>query len=410
MQNQYNKPELLAPAGDLQRLKTAVQYGADAVYLGGKEFGMRAGAGNFSNEDLKAGIEYAHKHNVKVYVTCNTVPTNLDIEKIPAFFTFLQEVKADAAIVADMGVMAMAKEYAPDVDIHMSTQAGVVNYAAANELYKLGAKRVVLARELSLVQIRTIADNTPDDLEIEAFVHGAMCMSFSGRCLLSHYMTNRDANRGECAQPCRWSYHLMEEQRLGEYFPVFEDERGSFILNAKDMCMIEHVDKLVQAGITSFKIEGRAKANYYVAAVTNAYRMAMDLYLKDPENFQCPQWLSDEVRKVSHRHYNTGFYFGPPSDSQCYDSGGYIRTYTVVAEVEGYSNGYMDIVEKNKFLLGEEAELLEPGKPPEVFQIEEIVDENGNSLNEAIHAMQKLKVKFHREVPKGAIVRVPRDK
>lgn len=404
------KPEILSPAGDLERLKTAILYGADAVYLGGKEFGMRAGAGNFSNEELIEGVAYAHRHKARVYVTCNTVPTNMEIEAIPAFFQFLKEIEVDGIIVSDMGVLALAKEYAPGIDIHMSTQAGVVNHVAANELYKMGVRRVVLARELDLEQIRVIRDNTPQDLEIEAFVHGSMCMAFSGRCLLSHYMVNRDANRGECAQPCRWGYYLMEEKRPGEYHQIFEDEHGSYIMNAKDMCTIEHIHKLVEAGITSFKIEGRAKANYYVAVVTNAYRMAMDLYFEDPEHFVCPDWLKEEVNKVSHRHYNTGFYFGPPQDSQCYDSGGYIRNYTVIGEVQGWENGYMVMYEKNKFSKGEVAELVQPGEKPITFTIEEIIGEDGTNLEEAVHPMELLKVKFPKEVSFGAIVRVPRDK
>lgn len=265
-----NRPEVLAPVGDQERLIAAIQYGADAVYLGGKEFGMRAAPANFDREQLRQAVEYAHSKGVRVYLTCNTLPRNEEIERFPEYIQYVDSIGVDACIVSDIGVFAMVREYAPNMELHVSTQAGIVNYQTANAFYQMGAKRVVLARELSLEEIREIRQRTPEDLELEVFVHGAMCMSFSGRCLLSNYLADRDANRGECAQPCRWNYYLMEEKRPGQYFPVFEDEKGSYILNAKDMCMIEYIDQLIEAGVTSLKIEGRAKSAYYVSVITNA--------------------------------------------------------------------------------------------------------------------------------------------
>ena len=283
--------EVLSPAGDYERLISAINYGADAVYLGRKEFGMRASPLNFSYDELKSAVEEAHKRGVKVYLTCNTLPRNNEISKFQAFIEEAVDCKVDAVIVADLGVLSLVKKYAPGMEIHMSTQTGVVNYVTANELYNMGAKRVVLARELSLEEIAEIKAKVPNELDIEVFVHGAMCVSFSGRCLLSQYMVNRDANRGECAQPCRWGYHLMEEKRPNEFYPVYEDERGTYILNAKDLCMIDHIDKLVDVGVTSFKIEGRAKSAYYVSVITNAYRMAVDHYKANPDSFELPKWI-----------------------------------------------------------------------------------------------------------------------
>ena len=334
-----NELEVLAPAGDEERFTAALNYGADAVYLGRKQFGMRASPLNFDFEQLCKAVEAAHSKGVKVYLTCNTLPRN---NEIPLFEQFVKEAvdaKVDALIVADIGLLSLIKKYAPDMEIHISTQTGIVNYVTARELYNMGAKRVVLARELSLDEIAEIRAKTSSDLDIETFVHGAMCVSFSGRCLLSQYLVNRDANRGECAQPCRWGYHLMEEKRPNEFFPVFEDEKGTYILNSKDMCMIEHIDKLAKAGVTSLKIEGRAKSAYYVAVVTNAYRMAVDHYYKAPDNFVLPDWIRDEVYKVSHRKYCNGFFFGVPEESQYYENSGYIRNYDVVAVVESCENG-----------------------------------------------------------------------
>lgn len=400
------KPEVLAPAGDFERLVTAIKYGADAVYLAGKEFGMRAASTNFDNETLKKAVEYAHARGVKVYLTCNTLPRNEEVERFPEYVKFVEEIGVDACIANDIGVLSLIKKYAPNLEIHISTQAGIVNYQTANAFYEMGARRVVLARELSLEEIKEIRAKVPEDLEIEAFVHGAMCMSFSGRCLISNYILNRDANRGECAQPCRWGYHLVEEKRPGEYFPVYEDEKGTYILNAKDMCMIEYIDKLAEAGITSFKIEGRMKSTYYVAVVTNAYRMAVDEYLKDRENFKLSDWIKDEVYKVSHRRYSTGFYFDEPE--QYYENGGYLREYDVVAETLGYKDGYIDCIQKNKFLIGDEIEILMSLQKPIVMKVEKLLDENGNEIEDTRHANMRFKLKCDTPVCEGAFIRKQR--
>ena len=402
-----NKPEVLAPAGDYERFLSAIQYGADAVYLAGKEFGMRAAPTNFSNEELKKAVEYAHSRKVKVYVTCNTLPRNDEIERLPEYLRFLEEVGVDACIANDIGVLSLLKKYAPSMEIHISTQAGIVNYETCNAFYEMGAKRVVLARELSLEEIRQIRQRVPEDLEIEVFVHGAMCMSVSGRCLLSNYMINRDANRGECAQPCRWGYYLMEEKRPGEYFPVFEDEQGSYILNAKDLCMIDYIDKLAEAGVTSLKIEGRAKSSYYVSMVTNAYRCAVDQYCQDPDHFELEGWIRDEVFKVSHRRYSTGFFFGRPD--QYYENGGYLREYDVVAMVDGYEDGYLWCTQKNKFYVGDEVEVASPGQKPYLMKVEGILDEEGNPLENACHPHMKLKLPSAKSFEAGSFIRKARE-
>lgn len=399
------KPEILAPAGDFERLEMAVRFGADAVYLGADKFGMRTSAAKFGGEELKKAVDFAHSNGVRVYLTCNTVPTNAEIDYLEDFLKYAQECNVDALIVADIGILMAAKRVTPEMEIHISTQAGIMNYLTANELYNLGAKRVVLARELSLEDIITIRNNTPPDLEIEAFVHGAMCMSFSGRCMLSQYLVARDANRGECAQPCRWGYYLMEEKREGEYYKIFEDEKGTYILNAKDMCMIEHIDKLCEAGITSFKIEGRAKSAYYVAVVTNAYRTAMDMYWESPEGFVTPQWLVDEVHKVSHRKYCNGFYFGHPNEAQYYETGGYIRTCDIVGVVEESKDGVTYCTQRNKFLNGDTVEILSPNKKPIEIKIEGLKDEYGNDIETANHAMMKFSFKSDIQFEKGSIIR-----
>ena len=322
MSNVFVKPEVLSPAGDSECLDAALMYGADAVYLAKKDFGMRAAPKNFTQGELLEACKKAHSLGRRIYLTCNTLPHNRELSALPDFAREASEAGVDAFIVSDIGVMSVLKEHAPNVDIHISTQAGIVNYASAGELYKMGASRVVLARELSLDEIKQIRDNTPPELEIETFVHGAMCVSFSGRCLLSQYLTGRDANRGECAQPCRWSYALMEQTREGTYFPIEESDGGTYILNAKDLCMINHIDSLARAGITSFKIEGRAKSSYYVAVITNAYRAAVDELMKDPDGYNPPKWITDEVNKVSHREYSCGFFFGQPENSQNTRDGG----------------------------------------------------------------------------------------
>lgn len=387
--------EILAPAGDTERLKAALDFGADAVYLGGQAFGMRSAPQNFSAEQLSDAVKLAHSRGAKVYLTCNTLARNNEIPQFEPFIKQASECGVDAVIATDIGIFSLIKKYTPDMEIHVSTQAGIVNYVTANEFYNMGAKRVVLARELSLDEIAEIRAKTPADMDIETFVHGAMCVSFSGRCLLSNYLVNRDANRGECAQPCRWGYHLMEESRPGEYFPVFEDEKGTYILNAKDMCMIEHIDKLAKAGVTSFKIEGRAKSAYYVSVITNAYRAAMDIYKSNPDDFMLPDWLKDEVFKVSHRDYCTGFFFGHPKECrQYYGNSGYIREYDVVAVVDECRDGMIYATQRNKFSVGDEVEILEPSKPPITFKIEKLFDEKGESIESACHAVMKLGIPY----------------
>lgn len=398
--------EVLSPVGDMERLYAALDFGADAVYLGGTGFGMRAASANFDSELLRKACDEAHSRGKRVYLTCNTLPHNDEIPKLEPFVRDAVSAGVDALIVNDIGVFMLVKKYAPDIDIHISTQAGIVNYASANAFYEMGAKRVVLAREMTLEEIAELRAKTPKELEIECFVHGAMCMSFSGRCLISQYLVGRDANRGECAQPCRWGYHLMEETRPGQYFPVIEDEKGTYILNSKDMCLIEHIDKLAEAGINSFKIEGRAKSSYYVSVITNAYRKAMDIYKADPEHFELPQWLKDEVYKVSHRAYCEGFYFGRPEDSQYYGTSGYVREYDVVAVVEGFADGRLLCQQKNKFNLGDEVEVLTTEGAPETFTVTELYDEWGNPIDTANHAAMKFSMNAPREYPRNSIIRM----
>ncbi len=400
-----NKLEVLAPAGDEERFTAAVDYGADAVYLGRKQFGMRSSPMNFVFQQLCRAVETAHAKGVKVYLTCNTLPRNNEIPQFEQFVKEAVEAKVDALIVADIGLLMLIKRYAPDMEIHISTQTGIVNYVTARELYDMGAKRVVLARELSLDEIAEIRAKTSPDLDIETFVHGAMCVSFSGRCLLSQYLVNRDANRGECAQPCRWGYHLVEEKRPNEFFPIFEDEKGTYILNSKDMCMIEHIDKLAKAGVTSLKIEGRAKSAYYVTVVTNAYRMAVDHYYKNPDNFVLPDWIRDEVYKVSHRKYCNGFFFGTPEESQYYENSGYIRNYDVVAVVESCEDGMVYCTQRNRFFAGDTVELLAPSQKPVELILDKLYDENGEEIETANHAMMKFSFKSELTFPKGTVIR-----
>lgn len=398
--------EILSPVGDTERLYAALDFGADAVYLGGKMFGMRAASANFDFETLKMAADEVHKRGKRIYLTCNTLPHNSEIAQFEKFAKQASDAGVDALIANDIGVFSLIKKYTPDMEIHFSTQAGIVNYVTANEFYNMGAKRVVLARELSLEEIAEIRAKTPKDLEIEVFVHGAMCVSFSGRCLLSQYLINRDANRGECAQPCRWGYHLMEEKRPNEFYPIFEDEKGTYILNAKDLCMIDHIDKLAKAGVDSFKIEGRAKSSYYVSVVTNAYRMAMDIYKRDPENFKLPQWIHDEVFKVSHRAYCTGFFFGHPKDCQYYENSGYIRDYDVVAVVEECKDGRIYAQQRNKFNAGDTLEVLSPGCKPTEITADVIYNEYGEQVETANHAMMKLSIPCENEFPKNSIIRM----
>ncbi len=402
--SKFDNLEVLAPAGDSERFYAAVNYGADAVYLGAKNFGMRASPGNFTFSELKEAVEYAHSKNVKVYLTCNTLPRNSEIPEFEGFIKSAQDCGVDAVIVADLGLLSLIKKYTPDMEIHMSTQTGIVNYETAIQLYNMGVKRAVLARELSLEEIAEIRAKIPKDMEIEVFVHGAMCVSFSGRCLLSSYLVNRDANRGECAQPCRWGYHLMEEKREGQYFPIFEDEKGTYILNAKDLCMINHIEKLAEAGVTSLKIEGRAKSAYYVSVVTNAYRMAVDWHKANLDK-PLPEWISEEVFKVSHRKYCTGFFFGHPKDCQYYETGGYIRNYDVVAVIDKCENGIVYATQRNRFFTGDELEIFSPGKKPVLFTPDKIFNENNEEISTVNHAMMKFSFKCDTVFPSNSIIR-----
>lgn len=383
------RPEILAPAGSPESLRYAIAYGADAVYLAGKSFGMRSGANNFDEDQLWAAVCAAHSKNVKVYVTCNIIPREYELDGMVEFMKNAANIGVDAFIIGDMGVFDLAIKNVPNIPVHISTQTGVANSATANLLHSMGASRVVLARELSFEEITAIRANTPPELEIEAFVHGSMCVSFSGRCLLSNYLTGRDANRGDCAQPCRWKYALMEETRPGEYFPIGEDEYGAHILNSRDMCMIEHIDKLAAAGITSFKIEGRAKSSYYAAVVTNAYRCAVDEYMKhvelsSSEPFELSRWIANEVMTVSHREYSTGFYFGS-APGQVYDNGGYVREYEVAAVVDGWVNGRLTAHQRNRFFEGDTLEVVRPGKTPVELMALDIRNEEGELVTATPH-------------------------
>lgn len=400
------KIELLSPAGDMARLRLAVKFGADAVYVGGDMFGMRAGSKNFSFDELKEAVQIAHNSNTKLYLTCNTLPRNNEIDELPEFLKEAEKCKVDALIVADMGVLNLAKKHAANTDIHISTQAGIVNYASANAFYDMGATRIVTARELSCEDIKIIREKTNPNLEIEAFVHGAMCMSFSGRCLLSEYMVGRDANRGDCAQPCRWKYHLMEETRPGEYFPIYQDENGSHILNSKDLCMIEHIGKLDKAGIDSFKIEGRAKSEYYTAIVTYAYRNAIDGYLKNKsEDYKPEQWVLDEMNKMSHREYTTGFYFGHIKNSQVYETAGYIRDWDVVALFENFDGKRVTVSQRNRFYSGDKLEVVEPGKKPFAIKVDDLRNSDDDLIEVANKATDSVSFKCEIPISQDAIFR-----
>ncbi len=402
-------PELLCPAGDLTRLKAAVDYGADAVYLAGEEFGMRTAASNFGIEDLKAGVKYAHENGVKVHLACNTIPHNEELPRLPAFLEQVNDIGVDAVISADLGTIGLVKKYAPDTELHISVQSGICNYETANAFYNLGAKRVVLARELSLNEIAEIRTKTPKELEIEAFAHGAMCVSFSARCLLSSYMTGRDANRGDCAQPCRWSYSLMEEKRPGQYFDITETDKGTYILNANDLCMAEYLDKMRDAGIDSIKIEGRAKSHYYVAVTANAYRGALDSLKNTSGEWTCPTWVTEELNKISHRNYSQGFFFGRPENAQTYANAGYVRDYSVAAIVEDYRDGMIIATLKNKFLKGQEFDCLEPKNKPFIVKADIVYDEKDNEIDSAPHPMMTVKIPYPHPVKKGSLLRMKAD-
>ncbi len=403
MVNNIKRPEVLVPAGDAERLKAAVDFGADAVYLGGKHFTMRAAPANFSGEQLAEAVSFAHSKGVKVYLTCNTLPRNHELSLFPEFLSEAQAAGVDAVIVADLGLLTMIKKYAPDMEVHMSTQTGIVNYASANALYDMGVKRVVLARELSLKDIAEIRRNIPEDMEIEVFVHGAMCVSFSGRCLLSAYLTGRDANRGACAQPCRWKYHLMEETRPGQFFPVEEDDSGTYIMNAKDLCMIDYIPELVEAGVSSLKIEGRAKSAYYVSVAANAYRAAVDAYL---EGKPLPQWVHEEVFHVSHRDYCTGFFFGHPKDCQRYEDNSYVRRSDVIGVVDECRDGMVYATQRNRFFAQDTIEILAPGRKPFEIALEgRLYNGDGELIETANHAMMKMQFPCTEDFPAGSVIR-----
>lgn len=401
-----NKIEVLSPCGDLSRLITAVDYGADAVYFAGKEFGMRAAPANLSLDEIAEGVAYAHARGVRCYLTLNTLPRNDEIAELPQFIRSVAEQGIDAFIVTDVGTIPLVKKYAPNAELHISVQTGILNYNTANFYYELGARRVVLARELSLREIAEIRRNTPPDLELEAFVHGAICMSVSGRCLLSNYLTNRDANRGECSQPCRWKYHLMEETRPGKFMQVVENEAGSYILNAQDMNLIEHIPELVSAGVTSLKIEGRAKTEYYTAAVTSAYRRAVDGFVNsgfDPD-YKVPREIVDETDKISHRVYSTGFYFEDNAPSQVLDTGGYIRNYELAGVVTDYADGLVTVAQRNKFFPGK-IDVLQPGESF-VIHVDRLFDSEMNEVETANKAAETYHFYCDKPLKKGAFLRI----
>lgn len=383
-------PELLAPAGDLERLRYAVNYGADAVYCGLPEFGMRSAPANFTPEQLAEGVIYAHARGRKVYLTMNTLPTNEEADRLPEAIRAAAAAGVDAFIVADLGVLDACKTYAPQIDVHLSTQVGITNYAAATAAYKMGAKRVVLARELSLQDIAIIRDKTPPELELEAFVHGAMCVSVSGRCLLSTYLTGRDSNRGQCAQPCRWKYYLHEENRPGSMYEIGEGKDGTYILNANDLCTAPFLDLICKAGVDSLKIEGRAKTFYYVASVTAAYRQALDRYLADPmnDNFELAPQTLDELTRTSHRHYSPGFFFGPEAARQSTDSAAYLREWEFVGTVESWENGVAHCQQRGKWSLGDTLEVLCPDGRSIPLAPEWIENEAGERVQSTPHAME----------------------
>lgn len=402
------KPELMIPASSLEVLKTAVLFGADAVYIGGEVFSLRAKSKNFSKQDMIEGIAYAHAHGVKVYVTANILAHNRDLDEFEKYIGELKEIGPDALIISDPGVFAMAKRVWPDVEIHISTQANNTNYATFNFWHALGAKRVVTARELSLEEIRQIRDNIPEDLEIETFIHGAMCISYSGRCLLSSFLAGRDANQGACTHPCRWKYALMEETRPGEYFPVFENERGTYIFNSKDLCMIEHIPDMIAAGIDSFKIEGRMKTALYVAVVTRTYRQAIDDYFESPEKYESRMdYYKDEISKCTYRLFTTGFFYGKPDqNTQIYDSNTYVKEYTYLGLV-GPKNeaGMYALEQKNKFSVGDVIEVMKPdGRNVEVTVVA-MADEDGQPMESCPHPRQRFFIDLGIELDEGDLLR-----
>lgn len=402
------KPELLIPASSLEVLKIAVIFGADAVYIGGEAFGLRAKAKNFSMEEIKEGIAFAHEHEVKVYITANILAHNGDLEEARKYFAELREIKPDALIISDPGMFLLAKEVCPEIERHISTQANNTNYATYRFWYELGAKRVVSARELSLEEIKEIRANIPDDLEIETFIHGAMCISYSGRCLLSNYFTGRDANQGACTHPCRWKYSIVEETRPNEYMPVYENERGTYIFNSKDLCMIEHIPELMETGIDSFKIEGRMKTALYVATVARTYRRAIDDYIESPELYkEHLPWYLDQISNCTYRQFTTGFFFGKPSEeAQIYDNNTYLKEYTYLGIVgEQNGEGLYRIEQRNKFSVGEEIEVMKPNGENRAVTVHRILDEEGNEMEAAPHPKQVLYIDLGQPLDRYDILR-----
>lgn len=400
------KIELLSPAGNLSRLKVALAYGADAVYAGGDSFSLRVRAKNFTDEELAEGIRYTHSLGKKFYLALNVIPHNEDIDQLIEYIQEVKKLSPDAFIISDLGAFNIAKQYAPEIPIHVSTQANNVNYMTVDTWHKMGAERVVLARELSFDEVKTIREKVSPELELEAFIHGAMCISYSGRCLLSGYMTGRESNSGDCAHPCRWNYTLMEEKRPGEHFPVYENDRGTFIFNSKDMCMIEYIPELMNSGVTSFKIEGRVKTEFYVATVVGVYRRAIDAYMADPENFVFdPKWL-EELSKVSNRGYTTGFWLEKPNENaQNTEDGGYIRNYDLAALFEKNDSGKCVFTQKNKLCVGDIVEVMSPNAEPYSFTIDKIWNENDEEIDSVPHPMQVFKLDLGKDLPEFSMLR-----
>lgn len=401
------KVELLAPAGDLEKLKMAIKYGADAVYIGGESFGMRTAAKNFTSEEMREGVEFCHSRGKKVFVTLNIIPHNDDFEGLKEYLLYLDEIKVDAVIVADPGVMTFVKETIPNMEIHLSTQANNTNYHSAKFWYNHGVKRVVTARELSFDEIKQFRQAIPEDMDIESFVHGAMCMSYSGRCLISNYMASRDANRGSCAHPCRWKYYLVEEKRPGEYFPIEEDESGTYIFNSKDLCMIDSIKEIIESGINSLKIEGRVKTAYYVATVVRAYRLAIDKYYEDPENYIFDEEWLEEVKKASYRDFTHGFYKGKPDqNAQNYGSSSYIRNYDFMGIVIGQKDDFVQIEVRNRIFVGDKLEVIGPNMKKSInTQIYEMYNENFEKIEVAPTPKQLVWLKLDDLFEKDAILR-----
>ncbi|MBN7772453.1 peptidase U32 family protein [Clostridium aminobutyricum] len=402
------KIELLAPAGDLEKLKIAIDYGADAVYFGGEMFSLRAGAGNLTVDEIREGIEYAHSKGKKAYLTVNIFAHNEDIKPFEEYLNKMKDLPIDAFIVSDPGIILLLKEAIPNAELHLSTQANMTNYKTAEFWYKMGIKRIVLAREMTFSEIKQLHEVMPDDMELEAFVQGAMCISYSGRCLLSNFMIERDANRGQCAHPCRWKYHLVEEQRPGEYFPIEEDDRGTYILNSRDLCMIEHIPELIESGILSAKIEGRMKSIFYVATIVSAYRKAIDAYYEDPQHYNFNEEWLNELKKVSHREFTTGFYFDKPTNKdQNYQTSAYTRDYSFVGLVKAYDSetGLAVVEQRNKMSVGEEIEVFGPYTDYFSQKIDEMLNEEGEAIESAPHPQQIVQIKMSNPVKAGFMIR-----